>query len=272
MRVGSLLTRSQYYYELNSDFATVHSLKKIKLLFDENTTDEIFSLKITICAVDENNKETLLIVSTYGSDEYQRVTKAYKSEILASTENKNTLTISLDNVENESRYYRVKIMHYDAVQSNSEKPAIAPQSAIIPLFYGFDTGKQSPINKTLKSLKSEVHQSSNKMDSIVCLDGIEFDVYEKGNAFFTFKKLAKKEIASLNDFDRYNKLISAKRIELIDLVKNKEYKTAHEVTLEIRQAKSLSRNKLAKSNNITYPEALILSYEIMNYLCPNEQF
>lgn len=138
------------------------------------------------------------------------------------------------------------------------------------MYYGQDTGKKTPINETFKTLKAEANQPSNKLENMLSINGLDFHCYEKGYMYLMVKKFLKKDLKSLPEQEATSKLLSAKRKEQFELIKQRDYAKAKELSSEIKQIKTKSRNKVPKHNNMTLSETLILSSEIMNYLSSDD--
>ena len=203
------------------DLNTVHSINHIKLLFDENTSGCIFSLKVSIYAVDQNNDDTLLLKTCYGDDVYQLVaSQAGKLSNSAQDKDINTITISLRNIENESRYYRIRIDHNETYQSKND-PIQDPRNVIFPLFYGYDLGISGPTNNFIKILRNEINQNSNKLDETLTMNGIDFNVFEKCCAYIVPRKFSKKELKNLSDDEGLKRLLESKQKEQVTLTKEK---------------------------------------------------
>jgi len=268
---GVLVCRAKSKYELTSDLGTLHSIDKVKLLFDEDTFGLVLAMKVRVYAVDDANNETLLLKTTFGDDAYQLCTRRQSSKG-ASQARPSGCCISLAGVEAVSRYFRVKIQHVNTAQAKSQGDAAGqdPLHAIVPLYFGQDTGIQAPVNSVFKALKTEVSQSANKLDDVLSLDGLDFHCYEKLYAYLSPKKFTKKDLKTLSEHEAAAKLLAAKQKEQVELIKSRDYAKAHELTKEIRTLKTKSRSKQASFNNLTLSETLVLSSEIMNYLSSSE--
>ena len=269
INVGTLLTRSKTSYELITDLNTVHSINYIKLLFDENTSGCIFSLKISIYTIDENNDETLLLKTGYGDDVYQLVVSRVEADSSVQDKDINSITISLTNIENQSRYFKIRIDHIETYQSKNDSVQ-DPRNVIFPLFYGYDMGISSPTNSFVKTLKNDINQNANKLEDVLTMNNIDFNVFEKCCAYIVPRKFTKKELKNLPEDEGLKRLLESKQKEQVTMVKDKKYDAAREIAKEIKQIKNKSRDKQIKHNNMTVSEILVLSADIMNYICPDK--
>lgn len=271
IQTGFLITRAKLKYEITVDLNTVHSIDCIKLIFDEDTNRLVLSMNISVFTVDENDQETLLTKTQYGDEVYQLVTKKSNPEETNFNELSNYLILSLEGIQNKSRYYRIKINHIGTSQSKHDGNQ-DPIHAVVPLFYGQNTGAFSLTNNTFKASKTEISQSTNMIEETLKINGLEFNLFEKGSAYFVPKKFTKKELKAAGDQEGSRKLILTKRNEQIEFIKNREYEKAHELTNEIIQIKTKSRSKLTKYNNMTLSEVLMFSSDILNSLCPDDGY
>lgn len=131
-----------------------------------------------------------------------------------------------------------------------------PVHAIVPLYYGQDIGLKPKINTTFKNLKNEINIVGNKLEESLNINGLDFNCYEKGSMFISPKKFTKKDLKTLKEPEASSKLLAAKRKEQHELIKNRNYTAAQDLTKEIKQIKTKARNRLSKYNNMTLSEIL----------------
>ena len=211
-----LLRRAKKHYELTTAFANSHSIDSIKLLFDEESQDLLYQLDISVFELDASNKEKLIFMRHYGDDVYQLCTKKRESH-----EASNSILINLKDIDTVSSYYRIKIDH---VQVNYSKQSGErdPLNAIIPLYYGQDTGVKTVTNSEYEKSKSLVKQNSNQLEEILTLGDLEFVCYEKETAFFQERVFTKRILKSLKEPELSQKSLLEKRKEQIRLIREKE--------------------------------------------------
>ncbi|CAI2384890.1 unnamed protein product [Moneuplotes crassus] len=259
-----LLRRSKKHYELTTAFTNSHSIDSIKLLFDEECQDLLYQLDISVFEVDEHNNEKLVYTKHYGDDVYQLCTRKREPD-----EQPDSIIINLKDIDTVASYYRIKIDHIP-INFSKQSAERDPLNAIIPLYYGKDTGVNTVTNSEYEKSKSVVKQNSNKLEEILTFGDLDFVCYEKETAFFKERVFTKKILKTLEEPELSQKSLLEKRKEQIKLIQTKEYEKAKALTSDIKNIKTKARNKQAKFNNMTLPEVLILSSEVMNYLASDE--
>ena len=262
-----LVSRAKNEYYLTTGFLTNHSIDYIKLLFDYEPQNLLCQMDISVFEV-KNNKEKLVFRKLYGDDVYQMVTKEVSKDVEESHLN-NFIIIDLQDIDTVSNCYKIKVNHIH-VTNIKNAGEIDPANAIVPLYYGQDTGVKATLNEEYEKDKGTVKQNSNLLEETLHLGGIEYVCYEKEQTYLQEKVFQKKELKALKEPEYSQKLVSEKRKEQLETIKVRDYSKANELTAVIKSIKMKAREKRTKFNNMALSEVLILSSEIMNYLASDE--
>jgi len=259
-------------YELTSDLGTLHSQESVRLFFGEDTLGLSLAMRIRIYAVDHEDNEVLVLRAAFDSGVYRVLTRAQDSESSLVSEARNHLTISLRNENLVTRYIRIKIHHINSAKSKTSKELTPPDPshAIVASFRGQDTGVSARTNDAFKASKSEVHQTSFKLENVVRLEGVDYNCFQKSSMCVLTPKKVKKELKSVEEHVATQRLLSAKAKEAASLLRSRDYDGYKALQTEMKQLKTKARSKLAKFNNMTLSETIILSDKIMNYLASSE--